>query len=446
MDRFRRCWSACLLMALASPAWSQSTFFVPDDFGTIQAAVDASSGGDRVLVRPGTYVENVQIAGKDIELVSTSGPRMTTIEAATPGAVIQVSALAQGPFIQGFTLTGGNGVFGGGVDSTGASPTIVDCVIRDNMATVGGGIGTRFPGTATVINCEISDNNALIGGGLSTLDTGLIAINCTVFRNVSTQGQGGGLWSDCLDDFNCPGAVLRNTIFWSNAPNQIEQSQTPTQVDPIVESSDVQGGYPGAGNIDEPPMFVNGQQGDFYLELGSACIDAGDTGANPLAVDLDGFPRVLGSNGKAAVDIGAREYAGERFGQTYCAPAVVNTSGRSGQIHAYGSAFAGANDFHLVASLLPSSQFGYFIASQTQGVVIGPGTSDGILCLGSPFKRLFPPVLNSGPGLSFILDLDLSAIPAIGSIGAGETWNFQAWFREPGGRSNFTDGVLVNFL
>lgn len=31
------------------------------------------------------------------------------------------------------------------------------------------------------------------------------------------------------------------------------------------------------------------------------------------------------------------------------------------------------------------------------------------------------------------------------SVLAGETWNWQAWFRDVGGTSNFSDGVSIQF-
>ena len=38
-----------------------ATLIVPDDYPTIQAAIDAASPGDTILVRPGTYFENLTL-------------------------------------------------------------------------------------------------------------------------------------------------------------------------------------------------------------------------------------------------------------------------------------------------------------------------------------------------------------------------------------------------
>ncbi len=48
--------------------------------------------------------------------------------------------------------------------------------------------------------------------------------------------------------------------------------------------SDIQGSWPGTGNIDNNPIFWNPLNGDYHLQSGSPCIDAGDPGS-PLDPD-----------------------------------------------------------------------------------------------------------------------------------------------------------------
>jgi hypothetical protein len=52
-------------------------------FTSIQAAVDAANSGDQILIRPGKYIEQVVISGKDLTLVGR------------PGAVVQAPAEMQ---------------------------------------------------------------------------------------------------------------------------------------------------------------------------------------------------------------------------------------------------------------------------------------------------------------------------------------------------------------
>jgi len=52
---------------------------VPDEFDTIQGAINASKDGDTVRVRAGRYETIVQFFAKSVSLVSESGPENTTI-------------------------------------------------------------------------------------------------------------------------------------------------------------------------------------------------------------------------------------------------------------------------------------------------------------------------------------------------------------------------------
>ncbi len=52
------------------------------------------------------------------------------------------------------------------------------------------------------------------------------------------------------------------------------------------------------------------------------------------------------------------------------------------------------------------------------------------------------------PGPTFSIQLDLTSVPtptAFVAVQPGDTWNFQAWYRDAGGTNNFTDAVAVTF-
>ena len=80
-----------------------------------------------------------------------------------------------------------------------------------------------------------------------------------------------------------------------------------------VTHCDVQSGYPGEGNIDEDPLFVDAYNGDFHLGAGSPCIDAGTNDApDPPGLpeyDFEGDPRIMDGNndGDPVVDMGVDE-------------------------------------------------------------------------------------------------------------------------------------------
>ncbi len=92
----------------------EPVFYVPDDYPSIQAAVDAANAGDTIIVRDGTYTENVDI-DKSITLKSSSGnPGNTIVQAANPNDhVFEITA--DHVNISGFTVTNANGIRNAGI-------------------------------------------------------------------------------------------------------------------------------------------------------------------------------------------------------------------------------------------------------------------------------------------------------------------------------------------
>jgi hypothetical protein len=136
----------------------------------------------------------------------------------------------------------------------------------------------------------------------------------------------------------------------------------------------------------------------------------------------------------------------------YCTPATPNSTAQWARVAADGSNLVTANDLTLSAERLPSNSFGYFLTSQTRDLVVGAGGSQGDLCLGGMLGRFNGPgqVMSSGSGGALVLSVNLSMMPTpMGTTMAqpGQTWNFQAWYRDanPGATSNFTDAVGVLF-
>jgi hypothetical protein len=136
-------------------------------------------------------------------------------------------------------------------------------------------------------------------------------------------------------------------------------------------------------------------------------------------------------------------------GTSYCAPAVVNSTGLPALIGALGSALVADDDLRLTAQQLPPTQFAYFLASLTQGFVPNAGGSQGHLCLALPIARFTQQIVSSGAGGAVEIVVDLSAVPLSPpqAVLPGETWNFQCWYRDlhPGPTSNFTDGLSIAF-
>jgi pectin methylesterase-like acyl-CoA thioesterase len=88
---------------------------VPDDYATIQEAIDAAEDGDVIVIREGTYRESIDFLGKNITLRSADpdDPEVVAATVIDAGGVNSVVTFAggesQAAVITGFTLTGGSG-------------------------------------------------------------------------------------------------------------------------------------------------------------------------------------------------------------------------------------------------------------------------------------------------------------------------------------------------
>jgi hypothetical protein len=145
---------------------------------------------------------------------------------------------------------------------------------------------------------------------------------------------------------------------------------------------------------------------------------------------------------------------GGPIGAAYCGPAAPNSTGQGAVLGALGSAVVAQNNLTLEATSLPSNSFGFFLTSATQGFVGNPGGSQGNLCLGGAIGRYVGPgqIKNSGSAGTFSLPLNLALTPTPSgfvSVFAGQTRNYQAWFRDAvsgSATSNFTQGLAITFL
>jgi len=129
----------------AGPAHAAGVISVPAGQPTIQAAINAASAGDTVVVAPGIYHERIDFKGKAIEVRSAAGPASTIIDGDGGGIVVVFhTAETRASVLRGFTITDGveppmeSQLVGGGVAVHSASPTIVGNVVTANS---GSGIG-----------------------------------------------------------------------------------------------------------------------------------------------------------------------------------------------------------------------------------------------------------------------------------------------------------------
>ncbi len=191
-----------------------------------------------------------------------------------------------------------------------------------------------------------------------------------------------------------------------------------------------------------PPMILGSGGGDRVSALHAVDID-GDS-------DID---LAVGEYFYGLTQIYENRHGGA-VGGAFCPAAVPNSTGAGGTLEAIGQVSAGKNDLTLHSASLPPNSFGLFIVSRTARYQAQPGGSLGSICLGGQVGRYVGPgqVQNSGSAGEFELALDLNSIPqplGAAAVQAGDTWRFQAWFRDMVGgvpESNFTEAVRVQFL
>lgn len=301
---------------------------------SIQAAIDASSAGDLILVNDGRY-EPIFTSNKRIEIRSVNGPEATVIDGSLQwarGTTNRCATLGSYPtetnsVLSGFRLTNGiTELYGGG----SYAGTLKSCVLSGNTVTYYG--GGSYGGALN--DCVLSGNRAGAGGG----SWGGILNRCILSGNTANQGGGsyagtlnncvlsgntaanngggahggpmdGGSLNSCVlvgnkADYYGGGAneaLLNNCVVWGNSagwghPAACNSSCQHCCLDEVVA---------GIGNISADPRFADPENGDYRLLSDSPCIDAGWTPwREDPGADLDGNPRWMG----AQIDIGAYEY------------------------------------------------------------------------------------------------------------------------------------------
>ena len=193
-----------------------TTYYVPDNFGTIQAAINGVANGDTVLVRPGTYYENINFNGKAVTLRSTDGAVGTIIDGGNAGAVVSfASGEGGGSVLDGFTVTHGSN---SGIYIYGGSPQVSNCIITGNSAYNGGGI-YLFNSAASFTNCSIRGNSADWSGGGIYADSSYGTSYYSHIRNSSIMGNTAGTYGGGIAAWYWVHMVVTNCDIAGNSAN-----------------------------------------------------------------------------------------------------------------------------------------------------------------------------------------------------------------------------------
>jgi hypothetical protein len=253
---------------LGSPAGS-GTLTSPYD--SIQDAIDAAN--ECVVVYSGTYLEQVDLSGKSIDVWGVEGSDITTIDAnlstcgaTNPTACGATVTVADGvnavPTIHGFTITGGTGAYtsstmsttcadssashsgrttctvntyiycGGGVYVNGDDPAFYDVIIRDNVL-------PAFEQTAV---SSFTQNWLYSNGGGVCLMNSNATFETTMIEGNSAD-QGGGIYAESGTSFTfAEGEIAENDATDGGGVNLTGAASTFTNAIIACNTADTDGG------------------------------------------------------------------------------------------------------------------------------------------------------------------------------------------------------------
>ena len=209
--------TALVTLLAATAASAQSTWFVDaggtppgsgtreDPYTSIAYCVEQGTTlpGDEVVVAPGLYSETVALVDKPLAIRGSEGAAATIVEAHAPGSVFSLLR-CDGARLEGLTVRLGTGTAaaqgttGGGVSCDDTDLELVDCVVEQNEATVGGGLYVVRGSSLWLSGSTLSGNTAQYGGGLYAAASDVEIVDCRFDQNALAPApaglpQGGGL-------------------------------------------------------------------------------------------------------------------------------------------------------------------------------------------------------------------------------------------------------------
>jgi len=208
---------------------------------TVTGALEVATEGDEIWVAKGIYQELIQnkilnemavnvalyagFAGTEDQRDQRDwDTNVTVLDGTNSGTVVTITGSA-GPDtrMDGFTITGGNGIHGGGIRIVASAPTIANNIIRDNK-TDGAGAGISIWGFKTTpVTQPIITNNTIIenrsindegdGAGIAVVSSSPTITHNIIARNEANR-NGGGI---CCWRHSLP--LIANNFISANSAN-----------------------------------------------------------------------------------------------------------------------------------------------------------------------------------------------------------------------------------
>lgn len=237
--------------------------YVPTEYLSIQAAINAAGPGDHVVVLPGQYVGGMDLLGKAITVRSMDPANPAVVASAVihgNRAALHVVTCVNGEdadtILDGLTITGGNANgpccgpnHGGGMYNEGSSPTVRNCVFIGNSANQFGAGMFNKNSSPTVTGCSFTSNRGGLGpngfgegGGMFNNATSHPLVSNCVFACNVVNKFGGAMLNDsgshptishCTFENNTAGvhggaiasngtSTIGSSFFCGNTPDHIQ--------------------------------------------------------------------------------------------------------------------------------------------------------------------------------------------------------------------------------
>ena len=166
-----------LIGLIASVGVTSAAIYVPDDYAEIQWAVDNATAGDTIIVKSGTYYENVNVTKQLILRGIDTGTGKPVVDAGGSGDAITLRA--DGITLEGFTATSWRWKYAGGIKVISSNNNITDNTASNNYYGIG---------------LEDSSNNNIMSNIVSNNRDGVLlkdSSNNILTDNIVTDNHGG---------------------------------------------------------------------------------------------------------------------------------------------------------------------------------------------------------------------------------------------------------------